>query len=561
MNDSSLMPESPDPTPLPDAAPISPDAIVYATGSPSKLRCWLGAASVDLTPLFLILATLIVVFPMLSRQKLDHGPNDASRWNTVYYLVEHGTYEYKPDWKVCWTDGRGKSAEVVATMPAEEQAKWVRIGDKFYKPPWDIWGIGPFFTIDMVQAPDGRFVSSKHPLLPTCLAGIVWAIEKTTGYDLGVQRSTIMVKGEPKPGPMPIDPWVILRTTLILAQVVPFLIMVWLFSRYVRCQSESFFVRNFCVAAAALATYLTPYLTTLNNHVIAAYLSLFAVYAAVRIWYDGRRSAWWFGMAGFFAAFAATTELWAGAFAVLLLVVLLVKWPRPTLIYGVSMAMIPTIAAIVTNYQATGTIVPIQAKGIDSPWYQWDGSHWSKNKYWAGPDPRSIDGQAERKGVYLAHLTVGHHGFFLLTPIFVLSLAGMIAHWCRRDDRAQPGLAAFVFVLSLIVFAAVVYKTNNYGGGCQGPRHLFWMNPFWLLMLPAGVELLARSRPGRAVCYACLAVSLFSVYWALPQVGDPIRTDAMGRPIPVERPWSTSWAHELFRQKGGFLPESWRITY
>ena len=82
-----------------------------------------------------------------------------------------------------------------------------------------------------------------------------------------------------------------------------------------------------------------------------------------------------------------------------------------------------------------------------------------------------------------------------------------------------------------------VRKTNNYGGGCQGLRWLFWMIPFWLLFLPAGLRPLWPSRGGRALVYACLAVSFFSVFFAL------------------DNPWTATWIREILRD-----PPSWLGT-
>jgi hypothetical protein len=61
----------------------------------------------------------------------------------------------------------------------------------------------------------------------------------------------------------------------------------------------------------------------------------------------------------------------------------------------------------------------------------------------------------------------------------------------------------------------------------------------WLLVLPTGVESLARDRFGRTTCYILIAVSFLTVVWALPWFGDA--------PPMTTRPFTTSWAHELFK--------------
>jgi hypothetical protein len=105
--------------------------------------------------------------------------------------------------------------------------------------------------------------------------------------------------------------------------------------------------------------------------------------------------------------------------------------------------------------------------------------------------------------------------------------------------------------LTVVVVAFYTRTTNNYGGGAQGARWFFWLIPLWLLMLPAGVRLFARNRLGRFMCYVLLAVSLFTVFWALPHRDDHERK--------VDPPWSDSWAHLMFRQS--WMPEDWRIRY
>jgi energy-coupling factor transporter transmembrane protein EcfT len=274
---------------------------------------------------------------------------------------------------------------------------------------------------------------------------------------------------------------------------------------------------------------------------------LFALYAVLRIWYGGRRSACLFILAGFFSALTAGFELPAAAFVALILFVLLLKAPGRTLTLAVPAALVPVAAAILTNYLAIGSIRPAYMDfGVQGGPYDYPGSYWMPNEYWLS-GPTGIDALHEPKSVYLAHLLIGHHGFFLLTPVFIIALFGVLAHLFRRDERARPGLAVLVLLLTGAVVALYTVKTNNYAGGSQGPRWLFWLIPFWLVMLPAGVELFARRRIGRFVCYLFMAVSLFSVAWATPQIDDATNTLR-----PRRSPWGASWAHELFRH----LPES-----
>lgn len=531
-------------------APVTPNPPHPAFRSsfpPPGLRTPKGPT--DVAALFMLLAAVVAIFPLLARQKLDHCPNDASRWNTVFFLVEDGSYAYNNDWEkdggLPWMGGKGKTEAQLAEMGVDKE-KTIQVGEMYYPGPFDLWGIGPFWSIDMIKVGD-KYYSSKPPILATCVAGVVWVIYQVTPALAKVAPSLIEDGG----WTFASHPYAVMRTTVIIVQVIPFLIAIWLIARYVRRQTDSPYVRNFCIGAAALGTYLTPYLIPLNNHVIAACTATFAVYAALRIWYDKQRQWYLFVIAGFFAAFTAAIETPAVIFAGLLFLVLLFKSPGKTITLGLIAGLIPAAAAVYTNYRVMGNWedalkpIPTRFEEEGGPYF-YPGSYWHENAFWGGPT--GIDAQDEPKDVYLAHLLIGHHGFFLLTPIFLISLLGIFAHWFRRDERARPLLALLVLLISAAVVAIYTKRTGNYGGGCQGARWLFWLIPLWLMMLPAGVRILSRARLGRALCILLMGVSLVSVYWALPQVDG-----TNGQP-----PFSTSWAHDLF----GELPwESLRIDY
>ena len=437
---------------------------------------------VDLSWAMILLAVGLAVGTLMHRPHLAYSPNDASRWDTVYYLVQHGTYEFLPDETVKWAQ---RSRD-----PLEGNNRPV------------LW------TIDLVRI-DGRYYSSKPPLLPTVLAGVVWVAQKATGWT------------------MHDDPLPLMRIALLITQTLPFAVMLVLLRSHIWRACESAAVRNVSMAAICMGTYLTPWQISLNNHVVAAATGLFAVHAAMRIWYDDRREWYWFALAGFFAAFTACVELPAGLLAVGLFLILLASGPAHTLTAGMVGAFIPTFTALYTNYMVTGRLLPAyESFGKSLGWYSFPGSYWNT--------PRGIDAAAEPWSTYLAHMLIGHDGFFSLTPVLLLCLIGLVASLFsgRRKLLAWSTLGLFVAVV-----AVYVRKTNNYGGGCQGLRWLFWMIPFWLLFLPAGLRPLWPSRGGRALVYACLAVSFFSVFFAL------------------DNPWTATWIREILRD-----PPSWLGT-
>jgi hypothetical protein len=554
------------------SGPVRPASSAYAGVEPALAR---PTRLPTLTTLFMVIGGGLIVGTILQQQKLDYCPNDASRWNTVYYLVEHGTYEYLPEHGAWWNTKKSKNF------------------------PADFAGTLPFWTIDMVAKKDDaghyHFYSSKPPLLPTCLAGIVLVIEnvsKAVDAVFGSVVSQVAGRDVSLEADYRTHPWFIMRTTLILTQAIPFMIFVVLVGRQILDWTNSPFARYFCIAAAALGTYLTPWSITLNNHVIAAFTVFIAVHATLRIWYDNRREWYWFVLAGLFGAFAATMELPALSLAVAVLVAIAAKDP----VRGGTLGLIPALlvfgAALLTNWLAMGTIKPAYAEfGVPGGLYDYPGSYWN--------NPTGMDALQEPKRIYLLHLLIGHHGLFLLTPILLLALVGAGRH-LRRGlgtafvvtlflaalavliimDAAQGGrlagavpplklpdggslslpsgysllaplvllllinlgmylslpehprpMAALVVVaISVVVIGFYTFTTNNYGGGTQGARWLFWLIPLWLLLLPAGVEYLAPARIGRVGCYALLLISMISVAFVFRQ------------------PWADSWAHLLFRQ-------------
>ncbi len=131
------------------------------------------------------------------------------------------------------------------------------------------------------------------------------------------------------------------KPTLILWNAIPFGIFLLLFARVLDRYAVNDWTWFFCLIAAAFGTYLLPYTQTLNNHTIGAFSAFFALYQFLRIWDEGELAGWRFAAAGFFAGFTASTELPALAFPALLGPLLLVRYPRQTLLYFLPAAIIP----------------------------------------------------------------------------------------------------------------------------------------------------------------------------------------------------------------------------
>ncbi|MFO0930694.1 MAG: hypothetical protein U0736_27305 [Gemmataceae bacterium] len=200
-----------------------------------------------------------------------------------------------------------------------------------------------------------------------------------------------------------------------------------------------------------------------------------------------------------------------------LFVYLLTRSPARTLLLFAPLAALPVAAMAGVNYLQLGQWRPAYAE-FGGPWYEYEGSHW---RLPPGGTKRGID-FARRNGetlpAYAFHLLIGHHGWFSLTPITLLGLAGLLLG-LRGGDEPADGRGRSVrrvfslgaLLVSAVVIAFYLFKSDNYGGWSNGPRWLMWLTPLWLVgMLPA-LDRLDRSRGGRLLALVLLTVSVLSV--------------------------------------------------
>ncbi len=365
----------------------------------------------------------------------------------------------------------------------------------------------PYPTVDKVKR-DGHFYSSKPALMPTVLAALAWPFKAAGGWTVPEKAAMIH------------------RAILLLVNVLPFSIFIILYARYLDRNRTKLSTRLYCLSAAAFGTYLTAYSTTLNNHTQAAWSVFITLYHLVRIKDDGKRDGWRFAVCGLFAAWAVANELLALSFALLVMVLLVRLDARRTFVYFLPAAALLGTAFLYTTYLSTGGLVPYYLYS-SSDYYRYEDSYWL--------NPTGIDAANEPKWLYLFHLLLGHHGMLSLTPVFLISLAGMLHAW-RRDWLQQMGL-----FLSLLMIGFYTVWTNNYGGACQGPRWLFWLIPFWLISLIDVVDQHLAKHQFRAFASVALLVSVASVGYAL--TGD-------NRSFEPAGPWSSSWLHLAMRKAG-----------
>ncbi len=352
--------------------------------------------------LIVIVAATGIALGHTLRQPSKMSANDISRWCTVWSLLERGTY-------------------VIDDCPWQIETQ-----DKVLREPKTGGAL-----------PTGKhFYSSKPALLPTLIAGILYPARIATGVPLDrvvpqdrserwTQKfdpdSPNKVKGvleTPKePAIWPVYVFYF-KPILIVLNIVPYCVFLILFARLLDRHAANDWTWFFCLVAAAFGTYLLPFTQTLNNHTVAAFSAFFAMYLYMRICENGDVAGWRLAGAGFLAAFAAANELPALALLVLLFGLLLVRLPRETLLYFVAGAAVPLIGFLVTQYAVFGEVrLAYESFGTDD--YLWEGSLWKTplELDWFNEHP-------EPYAIYLFHMTLGHHGVFSLTPIFLFSMFG-----------------------------------------------------------------------------------------------------------------------------------------
>jgi hypothetical protein len=425
------------------------------------------------------------------------GSNDRARWATVKAIVEDHSYVIGRRLDVP-SKGKSYTDEGILFEPG-------------------------FGSVDVVLHPtEHEFYSTKPPLLTEIAAAEYWVIHRVFKKNISE------------------DHWETVVTILLLTNVIPLVIALWLLSQLLESYGKSDWGRLFFFATACFGTFLPTFANTLNNHVPAACCVMYAVYALlapVRASLPRKRGEFAAGpplahaggspdaggsplsvhdpvrllQMGLFTGLAASIDLPAAALGgSMALLILRFSWKG--LFWFVPAFLLPLAVETAINYQMIDSWKPIYSK-FGTEWYEYPGSHWLKRQ---DPNAEGIDFAKETKDVYAFHLLVGHHGLFSLTPVWLLALVGMGLTQSR--ERLATWFRCSIIGIMLVVIGFYIFKSNNYGGWTSGPRWFFWLTPMFLLTLLPAADWLGRWKWGRAFAYICLGASAFSATypWANP---------------------------------------------
>ncbi len=190
-------------------------------------------------------------------------------------------------------------------------------------------------------------------------------------------------------------------------------------------------------------------------------------------------------------------------------------------------------AAVADLVRAAVDEVDLEAERPDN-WYDYafrrDGrvepSHWRA--------PEGIDRGEPSVLRYTFHCLVGHHGILSLTPMWLMSICGVIL-WLRRGEPRLRRLAAMIGAVTVVCAAFYLgwpSLDRNYGGMNSGFREVFWLAPAWLVVMLPVADASASRRGARGLALVLLALSVLSASY------------------PTWNPWTHPWLMYFMQYMG-----------
>ncbi len=186
------------------------------------------------------------------------------------------------------------------------------------------------------------------------------------------------------------------------------------------------------------------------------------------------------------------------------------------------------------QWRALAVVKPHGSEQIEirawANWYDYPGSYWHDHRR------GGIDAGESSLVWYAFHCLIGHHGYFSLTPLWLLSVWGAWLAW-RSPSASGPnrhvvrGAVLAVVALSLVVIGFYLSRPlldRNYGGQASALRWLFWLSPLWLVALVPAIDSIRR-RP-----------------WALGLAWLLLLLSAASALVAGTNPWVHPWLYALW---------------
>lgn len=338
-------------------------------------------------------------------------------------------------------------------------------------------------TVDKVKI-GGHVYSTKPPLMPLVMAGEYWLLHTALGWKL-----------EPQAAAKPIIQFMTFTLGIVphFLTLIFFLGILGFFITDVKQQTLPLF-------SLAFATQLPGFATTLNNHTTGVFLLVATLYFALGIVLGKRKpSALNFALFGIFGGLTFAIDLPMTIFVAVAGLYLFYFFPKQAIGIALPVMLLPLALHFGIMLYVTGSPLPIQMR---ESLYLYEGSYWRI--------PGGMDALNEPKGIYLFHATFGRYGLFLLFPILLTGVWGLL-HAILKKETTQRGYIIVAGMLTGIVFSYYILTTNNYGGAAYGFRWFIGLMPV-LLLMAAPVWRMSCGKFHTLVLVLLLIVSMYSAF-------------------------------------------------
>ncbi len=303
-------------------------------------------------------------------------------------------------------------------------------------------------TVDKVWQQD-HFISTKPPVLSVLAAGLVKFLELFLPWDF---RQSFLLFGLTN---------IYYLSILFVFVVLPWLTTIYLANKLLRYYQVKH--RYLALLVLAVLSLWTVYLGRFTNHIIAASSLFAAFYFYLLKPQGGRRYVWWSGL---LASAAVTFELstivwWA------LLGVMWYKSYRDKVWFYIGASLPMFVFHLVLTYLSSGSLLPVYLRKY---LYNYPGSYWL--------DPQGIDAANQPIWLYLFNITLGTHGLFFYSPIYLFSIKGIWLGWKNKKLKLAAILSSIGIVLFILYYG---FTTTNFGGVAYGMRWFVVLIPvLWL---------------------------------------------------------------------------------